>query len=1067
MKLILAIVFMICCAASCWAATWYARNDGGTTVQCNGHTDQSLALAIGTNCAYASLQNAVDAEVAGDVIIARSGDTWDGTLLVPNKSCTALLPCIVKSSALAALPAGRVAPVNAANMARLRSMGGGNNGGAIQMQANADYWTFDGFELTDANPSHFTSIAMLIDSSIQTVDHLTIQHCYLHQKETGTNYNRTVQRGIQFEGDGLIFKFNYVYIIGYYYPEIQGGNDHYQMDTTTLLMIGTATNVLMEDNYSSVWWNQIFTGGGDSDPQNTATLTGATTGTATFSNTTGLAPGVMLRLSFVTTGTFSRFGSGSMQPSCGDPTYPAFPSNGPPDSTGVQFVRSGGFALTSSDIIHYGKVRNVVDAQDHLIGLCEVTGNNYRIASTRSTNYPTDGAATLTIYETALVNTVNTGTGVVTYTPYGFNLLASSGAVSADWNYGDQGLIGHVTVRRNTFYVDPVFAHDVWLNGGHNYSPKGLYELKNIVHFIFEGNYVLGYPTLLGLYPGNQYGTAPWSTANDIIIRNNWIAPDLGYPESSRDAIWLVDAANYATIAPTGNYQVYNNFSKNTTAFLAFKRSDNVQVYHNTSLGCVGCAFYGNTSAVEGINGPVTNFTFRDNIIGYSAYGAHCQAGSQATCWPSGAWQNNVVVNNDTFNAGTIHCGASSEWAPGAALCPVKTAYNQVGFTNMATDIYSLDPSSDYHHLATDGTDPGVDWTALTTALGTAPVSTVTVCNWHTTPACSATPVGSTTAGIKNILFIRARHSDHPDGCGNSTCALPSDSDLNSWASSSHSDFQTASLGTFGVTWTLGPVVALPHTVAYYAGLPAKTTSTLADATDLAQAAGYNWASYDIVIVWIPSQYGVYSAYVGLNYPHIWLEPNDIVGQTYGVEGFVDSFYLPMVARANTWRTNDATVLGSAGFADPSGNNDPYDTFGQEAVGSNYSLYHKREVGWIPESYITTVAGSGTATYRIYAHDTESVLTPGRKYGIKMPGHNGTQYWIEYRDANVYGFRGLLINWGGLLLLDMTPSPGSNTPLNSPLAIGLSWTDPEGRIINASASGGASPKYCDVIITIP
>jgi hypothetical protein len=115
------------------------------------------------------------------------------------------------------------------------------------------------------------------------------------------------------------------------------------------------------------------------------------------------------------------------------------------------------------------------------------------------------------VYETAIVTSVNGST--VNYTPYGRDELMSNGATSASWNSGDQGLINDITVRRNTFYVDPAFAHDVNVKKG--YSPKGLYEIKNVNRFTFEGNYVLGYPAVMAIYPGNQYGSAPWTTVSE------------------------------------------------------------------------------------------------------------------------------------------------------------------------------------------------------------------------------------------------------------------------------------------------------------------------------------------------------------------------------------------------------------------------------------------------------------------------------------------------------------------------------------------------------------------------
>src|SRR5678816_1414974 len=89
----------------------------------------------------------------------------------------------------------------------------------------------------------------------------------------------------------------------------------------------------------------------------------------------------------------------------------------------------------------------------------------------------------------------------------------------------------------------------------------------------------------------DRYGTAPWTTAKDITIKNNWIAPDLGYPEGTRSAMSLIDAANYATVAPRKNYYVYNNLILNVSDFFQTKTQDNLQVYHNTVLNTAPTTF--------------------------------------------------------------------------------------------------------------------------------------------------------------------------------------------------------------------------------------------------------------------------------------------------------------------------------------------------------------------------------------------------------------------------------------------------------------------------------------------
>jgi hypothetical protein len=415
----------------------------------------------------------------------------------------------------------------------------------------------------------------------------------------------------------------------------------------------------------------------------------------------------MLRLSFVITGTFDKTG---LNDSCNG----SFPSNGgAPFSTGT-VTRTSGATLSSNDTIRYGITRNAVDSFDGYVGLCSASGGVYTLAKTRTAS-STAGTVTFTLFETGLVTSVSGNT--VNYTPYGVNSVVSSGATAAAWNYGDQGLISDVTVRKNTFYVDPVFAHDVYVQNG--YSPKGLYELKNVNRFTFEGNYILGYPANMAVYPGNQYGTAPWTTAKHLIIRNNWIAPDLGYPESTREAMMLVDASNYATVAPREDIQVYNNLVKGVSSFATFKGADNVSVYHNTVINTAPTK-YGYTDAITHIGGgPVTAFNFRDNILAYSAYGVNCfiPPGTISACFPRGEFKNNVILNTANTTAGSGGTIDSSIWATGSALMPVFTSFSSVRFTDMANDNYRLSATSPYKGKASDRKDPGVDMDELLSSL--------------------------------------------------------------------------------------------------------------------------------------------------------------------------------------------------------------------------------------------------------------------------------------------------------------------------------------------------------------
>src|SRR5260370_26339485 len=348
------------------------------------------------------LQAALNAAQCGDSVVLQAGATWDGEFRLPNRNCTASTPIRIGSSAQAYLPNGRVGPADATNMPRIRALGTGVTGSAFIMAANSGYWVLDGLEITD-NASATNVVNALITVADPTSHHLTVQRCYFHQKETGTNYNRSAVRGIQFEGINLTFKWNYVYIIGYYNAAL-GNGTHYQMDSTAVLSVASQGPLLIEDNYLSTWWNNIFLGGGDTAPQNTATLTNATTTSATFSDTTGLSPGVMLRLELSGTGTLNTTGLTSSCTTAGG-GWPS--SSGEADSTGT-FTQTSGTTLSAGDVRRVGLATG--SPNSGLFGVCAVSGNVITFAKVR-TDFVSAGAVTWKLYETAIVTSVVGPTG--------------------------------------------------------------------------------------------------------------------------------------------------------------------------------------------------------------------------------------------------------------------------------------------------------------------------------------------------------------------------------------------------------------------------------------------------------------------------------------------------------------------------------------------------------------------------------------------------------------------------------------------------------------------------------
>jgi hypothetical protein len=346
--------------------------------------------------ASGDVQGAINASQCGDLILLQAGATWTTSFpySIPNKGCGSGNPITISSSARSSLPLGRVGPANAANMPRIRTS---SSEAAFQARTNAGYWIFDGLEVTDAASGN-TVVNFFFDfASFAGINNITVQRCYIHPKEIGTtNYNRAAFRGMEFEGSGLLFKWNYA-------AGFLGRQPDNQLPTTQVILCISCNNMTVTDNFLEAWYTALFTGGGGEDPEFAATLSGTVNTTqADFSNVTGLSPGVIVR--------FNLEGAGTL-------------------NSQTSFTRSSGAALTSADVNHTIWITN--GSVTERARITAVSGNNYTIQPYNSA-VPT-GACTFVVFETAKVTSISGNT--VRYTPVGLNYLTQSPSVpgSAVW----------------------------------------------------------------------------------------------------------------------------------------------------------------------------------------------------------------------------------------------------------------------------------------------------------------------------------------------------------------------------------------------------------------------------------------------------------------------------------------------------------------------------------------------------------------------------------------------------------------------------------------------------------
>ena len=278
----------------------------------------------------------------------------------------------------------------------------------------------------------------------------------------------------------------------------------------------------------------------------------------------------------------------------------------------------------------------------------------------------------------------------------------------------------NITIRR-TLITKPM----AWMSTTWGSTVKNLIELKNADTVMIEGNTIennwaagqQGYSILFT--PRNQDNTAPWTVVQNVTVQNNVIRHVaavfnvLGYDNNAtsrqtnnivirNNLIYDVSTA-YSTSGNPGNgwFAVIGNGPRNITFdhnTVDNDGNDTIVFYE---------AVYPATTAIPGV--VITNNLLRDNL--YGIFGSNSQEGTVTlNAYAPGA----VVVGNSIGGADAARYPAGNDY-------PSLSQW-LAGFVNPAGADYRLVSTSPSKGAATDGTDIGVDFTALTAALaGSAP----------------------------------------------------------------------------------------------------------------------------------------------------------------------------------------------------------------------------------------------------------------------------------------------------------------------------------------------------------
>jgi hypothetical protein len=242
---------------------------------------------------------------------------------------------------------------------------------------------------------------------------------------------------------------------------------------------------------------------------------------------------------------------------------------------------------------------------------------------------------------------------------------------------------------------------------------KGTFELKNARRVVIEGNLIESeiLTTAIVLTVRNQGGKAPWSTLEDIEIRNNIV-------RHASSGINILGSDNEHRSQEAKRIRVVNNLFEdlvvsdpnNIPYFLQTNGGQEITVAHNTAQQA------GNIITAYGA--PSWNFIFRDNIAQFNNYGVVCQIdGSECArenlfcnCFPGGVFKGNVFADNLGAAANN---DSESKYPSGNYFV---SSYQRIGFADFAHGDWRLGAGSRTRKRGSDGRDPGVDLDALIAA---------------------------------------------------------------------------------------------------------------------------------------------------------------------------------------------------------------------------------------------------------------------------------------------------------------------------------------------------------------
>ena len=240
---------------------------------------------------------------------------------------------------------------------------------------------------------------------------------------------------------------------------------------------------------------------------------------------------------------------------------------------------------------------------------------------------------------------------------------------------------------------------------------KNNIELKNARRVLIAGNIIENCFDCgsVGLTVRNQNGSAPWSTIEDVEIRDNII-------RRASSAINFLGTDDNHKSQRMKRIRVVNNLiteidfvkwgdGSGGGYFVQLASTEDVEIAHNT--------VFNNGNIITAHGGANARFVFHYNILSHNAYGLFGDATGVGLDMigkhlPGSTFINNIIVNNQGIPAHEMIVPARNFAAQ---------TFADVGFSGFKNGDYSLRTGTRFKGKAENGKDYGVDFNRLDAAI--------------------------------------------------------------------------------------------------------------------------------------------------------------------------------------------------------------------------------------------------------------------------------------------------------------------------------------------------------------